>query len=144
MAERVTVDHDVEGSKPFSHPGNIWLLRFGVKRMKSLLDFNAFGLVKITRYDISCTLTSITVDGKAITRVLSVELDNPSKDFGEKDFVTATFAAYIEEGEKSRLVFNDLVSLPWTPQIGDIPGVTKVIGRAIKLIREALSNGVNS
>lgn len=111
--------------------------------MNSLLEFNAFGLVKATQNSVTVTLTAITKNGKAITRVLSADFDQPVEGFGETDFSSATIAALIEEGSKSQLVYNDLVAVPGVPQVGDLPGVSKAIARTINLIRTELSKSAS-
>ena len=104
--------------------------------MNELLHFNAFGLVKATANEVVVSITAITETGKAIQQVFVHAYDTPLDIFGPEEFVTASFAAMIEE-KGSRIAYSDVDPEVGSPVVGDLPGVTRAVGKAINLIKEA-------
>lgn len=102
-----------------------------------LMTFNAFGLVKITANEVTVTITSVTMSGKAIHRVVLQEFDEPLEGFEESEFLSATFGANLRPNGNIRLVFNDLIASENLPSVGEIPQVTRAIAKAIKMVQRA-------
>jgi hypothetical protein len=106
---------------------------------ENLLHFNAFGLVKTTVDEVVVTITAITETGKAIHQVFAQVYDKPLKMDFPDGFVTASFAAMIED-KGSRIAFSDNDPEAESPTVGDIPGVTRAVGKSINMVRESLAS----
>jgi hypothetical protein len=102
---------------------------------ETLQQFNAFGFVKATANEVSVSLTAITEDGKPISRVLLQEFEEPLDIFEPGEFVTATFAAMIEESG-SRIAYNDMIISE--TRVADVPGVAGAVGKTINMVKKAL------
>lgn len=108
--------------------------------MAELAHFNAFGLVKVTRTEVTVTITAVTIDGKPINRNLLQEFETPLEMLGVDDFLSASFGVMIEP-KRSRIAYNDLAVVIASepvdlPKIGEVPGVSKAMAKAIDLVRK--------
>lgn len=101
-----------------------------------LHTYNAFGLIKVTRYQVWIMATASTTDGDSINRSVIDVPDEPILPLGVNETGAATFGALIQPGKKFTLTIHDINRLESGLGIGDLAPVTNAIRKVLKKIQD--------
>jgi hypothetical protein len=104
--------------------------------MQKLLEYNAFGLVSISREKITASVTVVS-GSRSISRSVADELDKPLQEVQDNESVAITFGAWLEPGKQSRITAHEIGELKSGALVGEIAQVKQVIQKAIELTKKA-------
>jgi hypothetical protein len=97
-----------------------------------LLKFDAFGMVRIDRSNITTSITAVTLDGKYINRMITEEIDEIT-DVKPGTSASFLFGAVLDGGKKARLAIRPLANVE--DDVETQPQVVKAIERALDFIK---------
>lgn len=103
--------------------------------MTDLLQYNAFGLVRVEKYRITATITAVA-NGTSITRSVRDE-DVTVDDLEDNDFILVTFGAFLQKG-KIRITVHEIE--PKDPEfkiIELVPQIGKTIEKVVDMAKKA-------
>jgi hypothetical protein len=102
--------------------------------MSDLLQYNAFGLVRVEKNKITATITAVS-NGKSITRSAREE-DINIKDIDANEFFLVTFGAFLQKG-KSRITVHEIEPKDEEFKIVElVPQVGKIIEKVVDMAKK--------
>lgn len=104
----------------------------------TLLNFNVFGLIEISRTRIWILGRATTMHQQAVEEIISEDLKEEIQEIqsGEKHFIL--FAANIGPDQKTTITTRQLKSGPKDQEMMELPQVKQTLGRVIKKIQRSL------
>ena len=101
---------------------------------KSLLTFNAFGTVSVSREKVSATITAVA-GGRSIVRSVSKEFE-PIDGVGDGEISALIFGAWLDQG--TRVTSHEVGRLQSGVSLTDLPEVADVLRSALDMIRRTV------
>lgn len=98
--------------------------------MRNLMNFNVFGLMKVSRNQIVTTLTAVSTEGQAINRSISEDTGVP--ELQEGDIEAILFGAFVSPGHKARVAIREISNGNFTP--ANNKAVAKSLQHALDLV----------
>lgn len=105
--------------------------------MTRLMQFNAFGLIRVNRDKIVTSITAVEQGGRSINRVFTEELETEIIEIKPDEFTSFLFAAWIIPGKKSQVAIREIGDLESKANVEKTPQVTKAIDNALDFIRKS-------
>lgn len=103
---------------------------------KSLLTFNAFGTVSVSREKVSATITAVA-GGRSIVRSVSKEFE-PIDGVGDGEISALIFGAWLDKGQGTRVTSHEVGRLQSGVSLTDLPEVADVLRSALDMIRRTV------
>jgi hypothetical protein len=101
--------------------------------MRDLMNFNVFGLMKVSRHQITTTFTAMSVEGKSINRIFEEDTDCP--EIAEGEIEAILFGAFVSPGNKAKVAIRELSNGNFDPV--NNKQVARSLQKALDLVQAA-------
>ena len=102
--------------------------------VENLMNFNAFGLVRVERCQVTTTITAITAKGRPINRTVTEDVTEIIG-IAPDEYASFVFGATIIPGEKSRVAIREITHTRSDTDVDNTPQVRGALDRALEFIR---------
>ena len=102
-----------------------------------LLNFNAFGLIRVNRDKITTSITAVEQGGHSINRVITEDMETEITAIEPDEFTSFLFAATILPGKKAKVAIREIGELTSHADVENTPQVRKAIEHALNYVRKS-------